>query len=187
MAVRSASAMVIPMMEFQAQQFRDGGMFHGKIQENMSLYTEIERRLAELRESQQAREEEPANAYLAAQKQKTTEQQALQQKQKLQQLTRQNSGTGRAQDSRRKSDVDYDSDDEYPHNGMENDDLHASFGGKQSVRRPTSSTEDDGDLYAGYRASYREQEPHPRDSMEARDLFASKKQSKPNPMQDLYS
>lgn len=67
MAVRSASAMIIPMMEFQAQQFCEGGMFHQKIGQHLSLYNEIERRLSELKESnQQHHEDVEVNQYVLA-------------------------------------------------------------------------------------------------------------------------
>ena len=51
MAVRSATAMLIPMLEFQARQFIDGGLHHAKIDASRALYAEIQRRLNEQQES----------------------------------------------------------------------------------------------------------------------------------------
>jgi hypothetical protein len=64
MAVRSASAMIIPMLEFQALQFRDGGLHHAKIDAERSMYAEIQRRLDELHESATLREE-PVDTFYA--------------------------------------------------------------------------------------------------------------------------
>lgn len=64
MAVRSASAMIIPMLEFQALQFKEGGMHHAKIDAERSMYAEIQRRLDELHESATLREE-PADTFYA--------------------------------------------------------------------------------------------------------------------------
>jgi len=57
MAVRSASAMIIPMLEFQAQQFCPNGLHYLKLEAERNMYAEIQRRLAELHESNSMREE----------------------------------------------------------------------------------------------------------------------------------
>lgn len=57
MAVRSAAAMVIPMLEFQAQQFLPQGLHHLKIDAERNMYAEIQRRLAELNENLDMKEE----------------------------------------------------------------------------------------------------------------------------------
>lgn len=51
MAVRSASAMMIPMLEFQAKQFEDDGLHRARLDSGRALYAEIERRLGELKEA----------------------------------------------------------------------------------------------------------------------------------------
>ena len=57
MAVRSASAMIVPMLEFQAQQFSPNGLHFLKLEAERNMYAEIQRRLAELHESNSMREE----------------------------------------------------------------------------------------------------------------------------------
>jgi hypothetical protein len=54
--------MIIPMLEYQAQQFREEGMHHGRIEANAAMYAEIQRRLGELQE-----DGEGAGAYFSAQ------------------------------------------------------------------------------------------------------------------------
>jgi hypothetical protein len=54
--------MIIPMLEYQAQQFREAGMHHGRIEANGAMYAEIQRRLGELQE-----DGEGAGAYFSAQ------------------------------------------------------------------------------------------------------------------------
>lgn len=61
MAVRSASAMIIPMLEFQAQQFMPNGLHHTKMDAERSMYAEIQRRLAELSENAESKEENEVN------------------------------------------------------------------------------------------------------------------------------
>lgn len=58
MAVRSASAMFVPMLGFQAQNFQSGGVHAGKIDAEQALFQEITRRLEELKDSAMAQEQQ---------------------------------------------------------------------------------------------------------------------------------
>lgn len=58
MAVRSASAMMIPMLEFQAKQFEESGLHRARLDTGRALYAEIERRLSELKDAAAVRAED---------------------------------------------------------------------------------------------------------------------------------